>query len=82
MADPAQRTEADEPQDAGENELNQSGHDTTLDELAKSGDEKAANGGENIASGALAGGGMGSRSHKRLDAQGAGFGFSFPILVE
>ena len=41
MHNPAQRAEADEPEDAGSDEKEKSGEKTSLQELAESGDKQA-----------------------------------------
>ena len=53
MPDPASEAERDEPEDAGENQVQQGGKHTALHELAEPGDEETANGGKDIASGTL-----------------------------
>lgn len=55
VPDPAERAEADDPQRAGEEKMNQRREHAPLHELAEAGDEKTANGGNDVASGTLAG---------------------------
>ena len=50
--DPAHK---DEPEEAGQDELNGGGEEATLDELSQSRNEEAADGGDDVAGGTLAG---------------------------
>jgi hypothetical protein len=52
--DPAQEAEADDPDDESEDELDEGGEKTALDELSQSRNEEAADGGDDVAGGTLA----------------------------
>jgi len=50
MHNPAERSEADEPHNAGEEEKKDGGQNTTLHELAEAGNKKTAEGSDDVAS--------------------------------
>lgn len=69
MDDPSQSSETDEPQNTRAEKKNKSHEHPTLNELAKTGYEKTAKGGNNISSGSRASAHGANYPPRPLDAQ-------------